>query len=295
MTGSPVTVWPSSTTTYTVDVVDNNTCTGSSQITVQVHSVPDVNFSAFPLSGCSPLLVNFQNLSDPGNYIWQFGNGQTSNLVNPVHNYANAGIYTVTLNVTNQGCQNILIKTDYIHVYPKVNAGFVPSDYVVFEDQALVSFYDVSSGGTSWFWDFGTGNVNDVSSFQNPEFTFPHIGQFHVWQYVHNEWGCSDSVKRIIIVKPLVTYYFPNAFTPNGDGVNEVFIPYGNGVEPDHYELIIYDRWGKQVFRTTSVNVPWDGKLNGKVLRTDVYIYHLEAKFDGIIKTFEGPVLLIFG
>jgi gliding motility-associated-like protein len=288
-----ITVSPSITTLYVVDVTDNHGCTGSADAVILVNPVPHVEFEAITREGCAPFVVNFLNLSDPGNVLWHFGEGNTSTFQNPANSYTHSGYFTVKLSVTAAGCENSLTKADFIHIYPKVIAGFVPSDNIVFEDESLVQFFDVSTGATNWLWNFGTNSNIDVSDLQNPEFTFPKIGDYIVWQYVQNQWGCRDSISKTIIVKPLIAFYFPNAFTPNGDGINEVFMPFGNGYQPDNYEFVIYDRWGKQVFRTTSMNIPWDGKLNGKVLRSDVYVYFLRASFDGVTREFQGFVTLI--
>lgn len=80
---------------------------------------PSANFTASPLAGCSPLLVNFQDLSNgnPTSWQWDFGNGNSSTLQNPAAAYFTPGNYTVKLTVANANGSNTLTRTQYITVY----------------------------------------------------------------------------------------------------------------------------------------------------------------------------------
>jgi gliding motility-associated-like protein len=179
-------------------------------------------------------------------------------------------------------------------VHPNPVAGFSISGNNASGDGATIIFNDQSLGASSWIWDFGTG---DVSSSQNPEYTYNDEGEYTVWQYVENQWGCTDSTFNTVIVKPSVTFYIPNAFSPNGDGINDVFHPFGINVDTDNYQMLIYDRWGKQVFRTDNINTPWDGtsyESAGKTLPTGVYVYKISVSIEGSQKVFDGIVTLVF-
>ncbi len=292
-----ITISPTMTTNYTLVVVDENGCSDTVQTTVTVNPIPSVEFSASPLNGCIPLNVFFTNLSDAGNASWNFGDGSTSAEFNPVHNYMHSGYFTVTLKIDALGCENTLSKSDYVYVFPKPYAGFRPSALNVFEDNPYVSFTDLSHGAISWHWDFGTGTADGTSTLQNPDYTFPEIGEYHVWQFVENEWNCKDSAYKYIIVKPLETIYFPNAFSPNNDGVNDWFMPLGNGSDPNDYQMLIFDRWGNLVFSTDNINIPWKGDSMdqpGKILQQGVYVYSVKINFSGIVKIYRGIVTLIF-
>jgi gliding motility-associated-like protein len=294
---SDIIVTPTITTTYIVNVIDSAGCTGSAQTIVNVNPVPVVDFQGFPLEGCVPVTVNFSNLGSTGDMLWQFGDGATSTMISPSHNYNSSGLFTVSLTISAAGCENTLTMPDYVHIYPQPLADFHPSETIIYEDAASVSFTDLSLGATSWLWDFGTGTSDGTSFIQNPEYTFPGVGDYIVWLYVENEWGCTDSTFREIIVKPMITFYIPNAFSPNEDGINDLFMPFGNNVDPDHYQMIIYDRWGKQLFRTDNLNTPWNGtssEYNGKVVPQGVYVYLIKATFDGITKIYEGTVMLVY-
>jgi gliding motility-associated-like protein len=82
------------------------------------------------------------------------------------------------------------------------------------------------------------------------------------------------------LVRPddcLTSLYLPNAFTPNGDGENDLFYVYGNGIETVH--LRIFNRWGELVFETTELNSGWDGTYRGEPVNPDVFVYYLDVTF----------------
>jgi gliding motility-associated-like protein len=154
---------------------------------------PVANFTGSPLSGCQPLVVNFQNLStgNPTSYLWDFGNGNTSSQQNPTAVYLNPGTYTVKLTVTNANGNNTLVRSQYITVYepPTVNfsanhtAGCFPFT-VQFTDQSIAGS---GNSNTSWEWDFGNGQT---STLQNPTVIYTSAGMYTVTLKVTNDKGC---------------------------------------------------------------------------------------------------------
>lgn len=174
---------------------------------------PTANFTASPLAGCSPLIVNFQDLSSgsPTSWLWNFGNGNTSTLQNPTATYFVPGTYTITLTVTNASGSNTLTRTQYITVYdiPTVNfsadnqSGCFP---------LRVNFTDLSTPGAgntnvSWQWDFGNGST---STLPNPTVTYSATGNYTVTLRVTNDKGCVKTIARpsFITVTPGVTATF---------------------------------------------------------------------------------------
>ncbi len=174
---------------------------------------PVANFTGSPLAGCSPLIVNFQDLSsgNPTSWSWNFGNGNTSILQNPVASYFTPGNYTVTLTVSNANGSNTLTRSQYISVYepPTVNFSASPISgcfplRVQFTDLSLAG---VGNTNVSWFWDFGNGTT---STLQNPMVTFTTVGNFSITLRVTNDKGCTRTISRpnYIISTPGVTAGF---------------------------------------------------------------------------------------
>jgi gliding motility-associated-like protein len=108
--------------------------------------------------------------------------------------------------------------------------------------------------------------------------------------------GCTAVDSVVVVVNPVRPLFVPNAFTPNADGLNEVFRPYNDRAVARVLRFSIYDRWGELVWQTanTPLEVGWDGTFHGKPMNTNVFVYYLEVEFlDGYIGRYQGDVQLI--
>ncbi|MFM2138202.1 MAG: hypothetical protein RJA57_509, partial [Bacteroidota bacterium] len=136
-----------------------------------IAQAPVAAFTASPLSGCTPVVVSFQDQStgNPLSWNWNFGNGNTSTAQNPTTTFFAPGSFTVTLTVTNASGTTTLTKTQYIHAYANPAVNFSASRQSGCFPFA-VQFSDLSDPGagntsTNWHWDFGNGTT---STQQNP-------------------------------------------------------------------------------------------------------------------------------
>ena len=104
--------------------------------------------------------------------------------------------------------------------------------------------------------------------------------------------GCADTVYQTIVVLPDFYFYFPNAFTPNANGNNDLFMGYGAGIKK--YNMKIYDRWGELLFETNDLNTGWDGTYKGQKAPSAVYavIFDLEGYRYQIVRRI-GSVTLV--
>ena len=234
----------------------NITCQSSDCIDIDIFPQPTANFSAVPTEGCSPLLVQFTDMSTPTgitlNYFWDFGDPNTSqntsNLQNPAHIYANYGLYDVSLRiVTEHGCQSEITKPGFITVHATPIANFVPSQSEVsLSDNPVVNFTNTTENytpsNTTWAWSFGDGNNSTEHS---PSHTYTSPNDYSVVLIVSTDKGCGDTISKIIIVEDDI--FIPNIITPNGDGVNDVLV-IGNINPLRINSLKIYNRWGKKVY-----------------------------------------------
>jgi len=182
----------------------SNTLTRSQYITVE--EPPTVAFSAIPVSGCFPLRVQFTDLSTPGagntntSWQWDFGNGTTSTLQNPLITYNAAGIFTVTLRVVNdKGCTKTITRPGYITVTPGVTAAFTQSNPTVCSAPATINFTNNSSGPPvlSYQWDFGDGNFSNLLS---PSHTYTANGTFNVVLVTTSSAGCQDTARSTVVI-----------------------------------------------------------------------------------------------
>lgn len=152
------------------------------------------NFTANPVSGCSPLIVHFTDLSSGNitNWHWDFGNGATSDTVAPVVTYVTPGSYDVKLVVSDGVSSDSLIISGYITVFNPPQSYF-SANPLSGCPPLLVSFTDNSQAGdapvNSWLWDFGDGNI---SALKNPSHSYAYPSQFTVSLQVSDLNGCSD-------------------------------------------------------------------------------------------------------
>jgi gliding motility-associated-like protein/uncharacterized repeat protein (TIGR01451 family) len=301
----PVQVTPLQTTVYIVTAADDcGSPIDVDTITVIVHPLPTVAFSAENTEGCEPLEVTFfdESYNDISQWQWFFGDvlsgsNNTSALQNPTHVYQNAGTYHVTLNViTVNGCHGLATVTNLVNVYPLPVAAF--SFYPPFADieNPIITFNNQSSGAVSWHWEFGDGGFSLAES---PAHRYTGPGNYSVILIAESSFGCKDTAAVGIIYRDEYTFYIPTAFSPNSDGLNDFFGPVGLGIDMDDYEMHIYDRWGKMIFKTNDVNKNWDGRVSGSNnyalvgVYTWVIFYTKTADFDKHIYRHTGHVTLM--
>ncbi|OFY86487.1 MAG: hypothetical protein A3F72_14975 [Bacteroidetes bacterium RIFCSPLOWO2_12_FULL_35_15] len=278
-TTSAITV-PGTTATYTV-IGTTNGCTGTAVSTVTTTPLPIVNFSADKLNGCNPISVVF-TANTAGNtgatYNWDFGDGTTGTGASSSHFYTSNWCHTVILTVSfAANCSTKDSIPCMIDVSPQPDANFLisPSEIDILNPTAF--FTNMSTSSSIWVWNFGD---TTFSSSQNPEHAYPQIGTFPVTLYSSNSDGCIDSITYFVLINDVLTVYVPNAFTPNGNGVNDIFNIYSHGIDSKDFELLIFDRWGNKIFKTNDLYEGWNGAINnhGDVVQEDVYVYHVNYR-----------------
>jgi PKD repeat protein len=204
------------------------------------YAAPPVTaFTATPTAGLAPLTVQFTDLSGglPTSWLWSFGDGNTSTAQNPQHTYTAPGLYTVTLNATNEYGSDAETKTNYITVYSPVTAQFM-ADVTYGALPLTVQFTDASSGSpTSWTWDFGDGNT---STDQNPEHTYTSTGTYTVKLIASHPYD-SDEETKVNYITVVTLQPFPgcssNPTDPDSDGLYEDIN--GNG-RWDFQDLVLF-------------------------------------------------------
>ena len=110
-----------------------------------------------------------------------------------------------------------------------------------------------------------------------------------------NDSGCYDSTCHIVVIDDYTYLYLPNAFTPDGNGTNDIFKPVINYIEENTYVFRIFNRWGETVFHTTNVNEGWDGLHKAMKAKEDVYVWKIRAKsqLNSEVKEWTGHVNLL--
>jgi len=252
---------------------------------------PMIDVSIDTNNGCKPVIVTFTNNTDPtriGTIEWDFGDGTTSTtLINPmVHTYTEPGTYSVYVKITSpNGCVSDTTYTNLVTVYDIPVAFFNANPQPTNISNPNINFFDLSSNFVNqWDWAFGINQPGfpTNSNLQNPSVKYPDLnsGVYPVTLIVGSANGCYDTVTRNIIIDGLYTLYLPSSFTPNDDGLNDVFGPRGEKIDPDNYKFMIFNRWGETIFSSSSVSDKWNGRLNnsGDLLPEGTYVWRIMAK-----------------
>ena len=340
-------------------VIDSSTCNiaDTSYLTVIVYADSiEAAFDVTEVPDCDELLAEFFNVSevlDGTTYFWDFGDGTTSTLENPVHNYTTPGVYTVQLIITDlTSCNQTDTATYTLSFLTGFNEGFdISTDGCLPLDATFTSSFE---GADSYLWDFGDGTsgtgpliihtysnpgiynvtltivvcgIAEVETFQlvvegnpvtlfdsepaiglmntpiafnnlstnastfnwqfsdggssaatNPTYTFNSIGGYEICLTAYNNAGCEDTFCREIQIENEGVIDVPSAFSPNGDGANDVLYVRGFGVKEMEFRL--FNRWGELVFFTSDMDIGWDGTFRGQLQEVEVYVYTLTGTFD---------------
>ncbi len=282
-TSSSYTVSPSVMNTYSVSVTDGCGSIVTNTIAINIYTIPTSSFVVSQTSGCQPLCVTFtnpvlNNNSTIASWNWNFGDSILSSNSIPNHCYNKSGTFTVKLfYTTNKGCIGTQTINNYIKVFPKPKADFTASTYEIDVYNTTVEFYNQTQNASYYNWFFG-GEA--FSGQQNPTYTFLGEGHYRVLLAAQNSYGCVDTISKDVYVVPDFTFYAPNAFTPNEDGLNDRFLPKGAGWDIKEYELYIFDRWGEKIFSTKQYDQGWDGRVNqkGEIVEDGVYVWKVKVK-----------------
>lgn len=270
-------------------------CPDEKAFIIKVSEPKEINPSMINYVGCSPLQVIFQSGMNEGIGNWKFGNGEESNGLFATHTYTQPGLYTANFSyVSNEGCESIPKTVGVIRVIEQPSSSFNLDKTTTISDPKIIAINTTSNVGSyTYTWMISNGYVDNSI---NLIYTPTKIGRYEIELIAKNPEGCISSTKKMIDVINEFNVYVPNAFTPDGDGLNEIFIPIFSeyGLNFTHYRLEIFDRWGICLFYTTDYRKGWDGKVKGVICEQGTYVYKLRFN-DAEGQTYNkiGHILLI--
>lgn len=283
---------------YVVTVNDENGCstTHTFQITqpdqliakagkTDIRCHGDRNGSAFVevIGGTPDLESGF-----PYKYLWSRNDELESEITN-----LKPGVYSVTV-TDDEGCQAIS-EVELIQREKLIPDFSMDRTETTIEDTE-VRFTDLSSGPISeWDWDFGGFGRSKEA---NPSFEFPADSGFYpVRLTVSDLRGCQEEISLDFRIRGAYYFYMPNAFSPNGDGLNDVFKPKGRSLNNNDYSMAVFNRWGMKVFESNDPNRGWDGNHKSKPQPVGVYTWTMTVRnpfsTDGKVEQKTGSVYLL--
>ncbi|MFN3794850.1 MAG: PKD domain-containing protein [Chitinophagaceae bacterium] len=264
--------------TVQLKVTSKDGCIDSlSKVYTNIYPQPKADFIGLPDSVCINSTAQLTDTSDgktspPERWVWNLANGQTSTLKNPIKNFTDSGRYNVTLHIFNaQGCVSDTISKSFeVFPYPVLNIG--SRRRVVLEGDSIrinpTSFF---ARNPQFLWTPSTylRNPTDSAPYSQPADNIRYYVQ------LTGTGGCA--VKDSVDIRVLLTPKVPNAFSPNGDGVNDTWVIKYLEDYPNS-KVDIYNRYGQLVYHSEGyVNGRgWDGTTNGKPLPIGTYYYVIQ-------------------
>ncbi|MFT5723229.1 MAG: gliding motility-associated-like protein, partial [Bacteroidia bacterium] len=198
--------------------------------------------------------------------VWFVNSTRTTDKYNFFGTY-NSGLYQVRLNVYGVNGCNIQKDTSFeVFAKPVASFSYTPTD--IYISNPDVSFTDGSSANVvAWNWDFGDA-ANSID--ENPSHLYADAGTYIAQLFVSSAEGCLDTTSQTLIIKDEILLFIPNAISPNGDGLNDVFRVTGIGYT--HIDIQIFNRWGERIYESDEFT-EWDATYRGEKVQMGAYIY----------------------
>lgn len=248
--------------------------------------------------GCPGSAIDFEaeNLSSEGMYLWNFGDGSFSNKPKPSHVFSKSGSFEVMLSHSTSGGGNIRNKAVadriIIHEAPEASFNVLKQEY----DNTVpsVHFENRSLGGQTYAWDFGDGSTSAVA---HPDHVYKKAGVYTVSLTVVNGKGCEDRVEKTVRIDADYDLMAPKAFSPNGDGIDDLFIPEALKTLGVKFQLTVLEaKTGVVVYETNDPTRPWNGRVNnkGEASPQGDYVWMVELKDgDKLGGPYNGSIRLV--
>lgn len=211
-------------------------------------------------------------------------------------NYLTPPINTSTdyfVELTASGCTNTQRSVVNAFVFPAINPNFTSTAPISTGGGYEVQFNPVNGSSYDYEWDFGDPNSTDnTSGSPTPSHTYSQQGKYTVTLVATSDMGCSDTIFKTVSVELETDLFLPNAFTPNNDGLNDVFRLRGSQIESS--SMIIVSQWGNVIYRNDDARKGWDGTVSGRYVENATYTYMVKVKKrDEPEKILKGNISLI--
>jgi gliding motility-associated-like protein len=278
----------------TLALTDTNFCNAPTDTTKALRIASNVKAGIQTAQrGCAPYSALFNNVSAGGQqFFWDFGDGTNSTQVNPVHVYQSPGAYVVRLTAIDSGTCNVADSTTFnitVSAKPVAAFTFAPDPP---EENTPTDFFNNSVGATDFKWYFGDGDSLLINSTAAVKHAYNETKTYTATLIALSTIGCPDTATASVSARVLPLLDVPNAFTPNGDGVNDKVFVRGYGIAKLKWR--IYNRWGALIFESIDRNVGWDGTYKGTKQPSEVYHYVLDVEyFDNTRSQKKGDITLL--
>jgi PKD repeat protein len=274
-----------------------NTPQGSGQnggLFVEIPT-PLATYTASAYHACEGETVTFTaKKQDNVDYLWSFGDGSYSKDRVAKHTFTASGTYTVNLIVQSKLDKNVVAKSDdesfTIHPSP-----IISFDVILKDENGIpyAAFVNRTDRAIKWTWQTGDG---ETLTEKEPNYTYHHRGNYPVTLTAENEFGCKKALTQPVAITEDYNLLAPNSFTPNGDGINDYFIPVALTIMDVEFVMTIISPTEGIIFESKSISRPWDGSNHktGSLCGEGAYkwVVSYVNKY-GKTEQFTGVVLLL--
>lgn len=286
-TGSSIAVTPTQpSTTYCVTLSEE--CgSPTTEMCVEVNYPAEVSVMLNPdkTADCFPVEVMFENTTNTqeviDNTVWVYSDGgrDTTQGTLPTSHEFGEGLHNVKMIVTTErGCVYERDFPNLIYGYsmPKANFYTTPNPASMF-DPVVHAFSQSSNDISTYEW-HAPGASPSYSPSQNPTFVYPQeVNEYDLKLIVESEFGCIDSIQKVVRIENDVLIFAPNTFTPDGDEYNEKWRIHIEGIDIYNFHLQLFNRWGEIVYESFDAEGEWDGTYGGVPVPTGTYIWKINA------------------
>ena len=275
---------PLGTTIYNFIAYDiacpNYTIAHTFSVIVNQPPLPDLKLDK--TTSCQPLCLFLNSRTQSQAAITTYDFGGTDKIQKDSFNYCIDKPGTFNLKILSKGkngCSGIYEYPQPIVVYPKpgTKINWNPESPTITEEVTFNPTFSYEPTSYTWFFSgLASGTSSDTLNIKNPQLLYNNTGQYPVILICKTENECTDTVIKYINIRDDYNIFIPNSFTPNNDGINDVFQIKGSGLSEEGFLINIYDRWGKIIYTSKDINSSWDGKVNDNKVGDGIYIYKVK-------------------
>lgn len=266
------------------DSLDNG-CIDTDTLMVTVYPNPEVTSNDAEICPGEPVVLTAMGALS---YEWPAG------IFNSQAFYPTESAIYKVIGTDANGCVDSTTSEVIVHAAPIVDFKILNPSLTTSEP--TTGFDNLTTGASTFYWSFGDGATS--TQFE-PTHSYPtdHGGEYVITLTAYSPDGCPGVREKYVHVFRDYTIYVPNAFTPDANGVNEVFKPVMDGFDPFDYTMYIFNRWGDIVFETHDMDIGWDGTFSNQefAAQDNVYVWKIIAGLEesSDTKIFVGHVTLL--
>lgn len=283
--GNPVQILARTTTTYQVTARDQCGNIATDQVTITVPNADPLRLAITPDTGVcpgTPVIITADASGGIGPLTFSWSTEEDAGTQSITVYPEETTVYSV---IVSDSCSNTLTASMIV----AVRAPEADFTWEYYENRKLNFIPTASPDVVAYYWDFGDG---DTSTMISPFHTYLDTGFFDVTLVVTNKYGCTDTIIHTIYAYPDFVFYIPNSFTPNQNGLNDVFTGKGEGFMRFYME--VFNRWGEKIYESNDIHRGWNGTHKSQDSPIGTYVYKMEVQTPvGKIHNYVGHINLI--